>query len=176
MLTDGVRTEVIDKQVLAILSNLKPPADWRDRIIKTMSEILGEQNLEQQLAEIRATIERMDFRWDSGFITDKTDYLEKRLRLQQELEQLTPVADELETAVDLLENFNAHLEACQGDVELQHRLVKLIVERVYVEGAAVVAITLKADYHVVLGHKASEETVVPVDPLIHEWALRDSNP
>src|SRR5258706_8729337 len=107
-----------------------------------MSEILGEQNVEERLAEIRATIERMDFRWDSGFITDKADYLEKRLRLQQELEQLTPVQDELETAVELLENFAAHFQACIGDVELQHRLVKLIVDRIYIEDNVVVAMTL----------------------------------
>ncbi len=53
----GVRVETIDDQVYEILSQLKPPSDWRKSIIHTMSEILGERNLEQRLAEIRATIE-----------------------------------------------------------------------------------------------------------------------
>lgn len=141
-----------------------------------MSENLGEQNLEQRLNVIRATIERMDIRWDSGFITDKADYLEKRLRLQQELEQLSPVQDELETAADLLANFNTYWDACKGDVERQHELVKLIVDRVYIEDDLVVAVTLKADYHVVLGHKTNEPTYMEVDPMLRVWAQRDLNP
>ncbi len=118
----------------------------------------------------------MDFRWDSGFITDKAEYLEKRLKLQQELEQLTPVQDELDVAADMLENFSTHWNDCKGDVELQHRLVKLIIERVYVEDDTVVAITLKSNYHVVLGHKGNEPTFMEVDPHVHVWARRDLNP
>lgn len=172
----GVRTSVIDQQVLSVLMQLKPPADWRTRIISTVSEILGEKNIEQRLAEIRTMIERMDFRWDSGFITDKAEYLEKRLKLQQELEQLTPVQDELDLAADLLANFRAHWDDCKGDVEKQHQLVKLIVERVYIEDDVVVAMTLKSDYHIVLANKTNEPTQIEVDPIIYEWASRDSNP
>lgn len=172
----GVRTKTIDRQVVGILMELQPPANWRANITKTMSEVLGQQNIEQRLAEIRATIERMDFRWDSGFITDKQDYLEKRLKLQQELEQLTPIQDEMDTAADLLTNFKSYWDACGDDVEQQHQLVKLIVDRVYVEDDLVVALTLKADYHIVLGHKANEPTFMEVDPHIHVWAQRDLNP
>lgn len=130
------------------------------------------KNLEQRLSEIRVTIERMDFRCDGGFITDKADYLEKRLRLQQELEQLTPVQDELEMVVELLE----HFAACNGDGEKQHELVKMIVDRVYVQDGNVAAMTLKSDYHVILGKNANGPTDMPIDPAIHEWARRDSNP
>ena len=66
---------------------LKPPKDWRSQVEGAISETLGEQNLEQRRKEFQETINRMDFRWDQGFITDKDDYLEKRMRLQQELEQ-----------------------------------------------------------------------------------------
>lgn len=172
----GVRTQVIDEQVLSVLASLKPPANWRTRIISTVSEILGEKNLEERLKEIRGAIERMDFRWDSGFITDKAEYLEKRLKLQQELEQLTPVQDELDQAADILENFKTHWEDCGDDIEKQHQLIKLIVERVYVEDDVVVAMTLKSDYHIVLAHKTNEPTSMEVDPHIHEWARRDLNP
>ncbi|MFN8379813.1 MAG: hypothetical protein U0452_14200 [Anaerolineae bacterium] len=116
------------------------------------------------MTEIRAAIERMDFRWDQGFITDKADYLEKRIKLQHELEQLSPIPDDdLERAADILANFGHYWEACGGDLEEQHRLIRLIVERVYVQGEAVVAMTLKADYHVVLGNKANEPTTLSVD-------------
>ncbi len=170
----GVKARTIDQQVVPILAALKPPENWRKQITKTIGEILGEQSIEQRLAEIRATIERMDFRWDNGFITEKTDYLEKRLRLQQELEQLTPMHEDLETAVDLLERFSERYAACNGDVELQHQLLKLIVERVYVQGERVVALTLKSDFHVVLGHNKNEPTFVEVDPFLGHYTHMDA--
>ncbi len=56
----------------------------------------------------------------------------------------------------MLENFSSHWEALASDPQRQHELIKLIVERVYVEDDRVVAITLKADYHVVLGENTTE--------------------
>jgi site-specific DNA recombinase len=164
----AVRCETIDEQVLKALMNLTPPLEWRKHISQAMSDILGEQNLEERLNEIRSSIERMDFRWDQGFITDKMDYLEKRVQLQQQLEQLTPIPDDdLAKAADMLTNFSKYWEACKSDVEQQHRLIKLIVERVYVEGKVVVAMTLKADYHIVLGHKQNEPTEVSADSSLY---------
>ena len=163
----GVPVDVIDNQVISILMQLKPPENWRRRIAVAMGELLGEQSIEERLAEINETIERMDFRWDHGLILDRAEYLEKRLKLQQELESLTPIpADDLERAADLLANFKEHWEACGGDTEAQHRLVKLIVKRVYVRGKEVVAMTLRSDYHIVLGHKLNGPTEVPVDPYV----------
>jgi hypothetical protein len=159
----GVLCDLIELQVIQALKQLKPPPEWRKHITRVVSELLGEESLEQRLTEIRAAIDRMDFRWDQGFITDKHEYLEKRVRLQQELEQLTPVPEaDLETAADLLENFGKHWAACKDDPEAEHRLIKLIVDRVYVQGEEVVAMTLKADYHIVLGHKANEPTAISV--------------
>lgn len=60
--------------------------------------------------------------------------------LADQLEQLTPIPeDDLERAADLLENFAEHWDAAEGDAERQHELVKLIVERVYVDGEEVMA-------------------------------------
>ena len=84
--------------------------------------------------------------------------------------------NEPDQAADVLENFQTHGNDCQGDVEKQHQLIKLVIERVYVEDDTVTAITLKSNYHVVLGHKANEPTFMEVDPHIHEWARRDLNP
>lgn len=85
-----VHVERIDEQVVAILKQLKPPEEWRKNITRAMSENLGERNLEERLAEIRATIERMAFRWYQGLVTDKDEDLEQRVKPQQELEHLTP--------------------------------------------------------------------------------------
>src|SRR5690606_17972996 len=96
------------------------------------------------------------------------DYIDKRLQLQQELEQLAPVPDDdLEQAADLLANFADHWKAREEDPEAQHDLVKLIVERVYVRDDKVVAMTLRSNYHIVLGHNTNGPTEVPVDPFLY---------
>ena len=131
-----------------------------------MSEILGERNLEGRIEEIKNIIQRMDTRWDHGFFTSEDDYVQQRIRLQMELEQLTPVPDnELQQAVDMLENFTAHWERLEGDDESRHDLVKLIVHRVYVVNEKVVAMTLHSNYHLVLNHKTNGPTEFLVDPL-----------
>jgi hypothetical protein len=131
-----------------------------------MSELMGEKNLEEHIQEIKAIIERMDKRWDHGFITDEEDYFQQRIKLQNELEQLTPVPDdELEQAADLLTNFKSHWERLEGKEESRHELVKLIVERVYVEDDKVLAMTLRSNYHLVLNHKTNGPTEFTVDPL-----------
>jgi site-specific DNA recombinase len=166
----AVLCDLIESQVIQALLKLKPPAEWRTHITEAMSHVLGEQNLAERIGEIKAMIERMDFRWDQGFITDKLDYLEKRVKLQQELEQLSPIPeDDLERAADILTNFGKYWEGCKDDPEGEHRLIKLIVERVYVQDEQVVAMTLKADYHIVLGNNANGSTAVSVDPSVYTY-------
>ena len=95
----------------------------------------------------------MDMRWDHGLISNEQDFMTQRIELQQELEQLTPVSNtDLQQAASLLENFGTKLDAIGDDVEAQHDLIKLILERVYVEDDRVAAMTLKSNCHLVLGH------------------------
>jgi len=160
----AVRVEIIDEQVVTVLMNLKPPKNWRKGITSAMSEMLGEKNLEERTQEIKDVIERMDKRWDHGFITNEDEFMQQRIKLQMELEQLKPVPDdELEQAADLLKNFQQHWERLEGDEESRHELVKLIVERVYVHDEKVVAMTLRSNYHLVLNHKTNEPTEFTVD-------------
>ena len=101
------------------------------------------------------------------FIKDEQEYIQQRMKLQQELEQLTPIAnDELERATDLLNNFKHHWKKRGDDVEEQAALIRQIVERVYVQGKLVTAITLRSNCHLVLGQKINEPTVFTVDPFI----------
>ena len=59
------------------------------------------------------------------FSTSEDEYGQQRIRLQMELEQLTPVShNELEQAADLLANFDKHWERLTGNDEAQHDLVK----------------------------------------------------
>lgn len=105
----SVRADIIDAQVISILKTLKPPADWHKKMISAMGQLLGDRKLDERVGEIKEIIQRMDFRWDNGFITNRDEYIEQRLKLQQQLEQLIPVPDDdLEHAADLLVNFTKH--------------------------------------------------------------------
>jgi hypothetical protein len=135
---------------------------------EAVSEILGERNLEERLDEIRDIIDRMDMRWDHGFFTSEEEYIEQRLKLQQELERLTPIPDDdLAQAADLLEQFVTHWERLRECPEAQRELVKLIVERMYIDREDVVAMTLRSNYHLVLGHNANGPTDFTIDPFLY---------
>lgn len=158
--------ETIDSQVVSVLMNLKPPQNWRKGISEAMNDMLGERNLDEHIQEIKASIKRMDTRWDHGFIMNKDEYTQQRIKLQIELEQLTPVADdELEQAADMLENFESHWNRLKGDEEGRHELTMLIVERAYVKDDRLVTMTLQSNYHLVLNHNTNGSTEFSVDPL-----------
>ncbi len=162
----SVKADDIDEQVVKFLKVLKPPEDWRKRMVVAMGQLLGDTKLDERLKEVKTIIERMDFRWDNGFITDKDAYLAQRVKLQQELEQLAPMADdELETAADLLEHFTAHWEATNGDRQQQQRLIQLIVARVWIRGDKVVGLSLRPNFHVTVGLESDKSTNMSVDYL-----------
>jgi site-specific DNA recombinase len=171
----GIPSEMIDTQVLEALWQLKPPTDWRQHMIEALAKVIGQKDLETRLNEIKQTIERMDFRFDHGFITNAEDYIEKRIMLQSELEQLTPIPnDDLERAADLLDNFGLYFEACGDDIEKQNDMLKTLINRVYVKGDRVMAIELKAEMYVVSGREQVE--IIMGEEKFHCWARRGSNP
>ncbi|MCB9437301.1 MAG: recombinase family protein [Anaerolineales bacterium] len=176
----SVKIDDIEEQLIAFLHDLKPPTDWRKLMVKTLGTLLGDKNLEQRIGEIKSVIERMDFRWDNGFITDRDHYLEQRVKLQQELEQLSPIPDDdLETAADILTNFSTYWANTKDNRQAQRALIQMIVARVWVRGTQIVAISLRPNYHVTLGlenEKSTEKTVeIPDDDLfVHRRERRVS--
>jgi hypothetical protein len=70
----------------------------------------------------------------------------------------------LKRVADLLEHFATRWERTREDPEAQRELVKLIVERVHIDGEAVVAMTLRSIYNLVLGYNANGPTEFTVDP------------
>jgi hypothetical protein len=106
------------------------------------------------MGEIQEIIERVDFRWDHGFI-DPNEYVEKRAQLERELDALRPIDyDELIEAADLLEHFQDYWDQCDtvdDPLDARMQLLQKIVERVFVHDGNVLAIVLYGDFGVVLG-------------------------
>ncbi len=143
--------EIIEQQVVDVLMNLQLPDDACQDIIESLARRIGDQRIDDRIKEIKEVIERMDFRWDQGFITEREVYIEQRLQLQQELEQLTPIPnDALEQATDMLDNFADHWKMIVGSRDEQEHLIKLIFERVGVMDNKIMSITMKPDYQILL--------------------------
>ena len=182
----SVQANIIEDQVVSILKNLKAPDDWQKRMVESMGQLLGDKRLEDRITEIKSIIERMDFRWDQGFITDKEAYLEERVKLQQELEKFTPIPDdELEVAADMIKNFSIHWNALNEDRKAQQQLIQMIVSRVWVRDEKVVALSLRPNYHITLGLESEKPTEISVsfsdnnmdkDIIVHGRERRDLNP
>jgi site-specific DNA recombinase len=148
----SVHADLVDEQVVDVLKTLRLSEDWRGRMISAIGQLLGDQKLDARVSEIKSIIEHMDFRWDNGFISDKTAYLEQRAKLQREMERLTPIDNnDLARAADFLDNFSTHWEATGEDRERQRQLIQLIVMRVWVRDSQVVAILLRPVYCIDLG-------------------------
>jgi len=148
----GVRSDIIEKQVIDVLLSLKPSGEWREQMIQVLAEIIQNKRIELRMNDIKAIIERMDFRWDYGFITDKDAYLEQRTQLQQEIDELTPIFhDEMRRATDIVDNFALHWKAREGDKKAEYDLIHLLVERVYVNDEMVVGIVLRPNHFIASG-------------------------
>src|SRR4051812_16032028 len=103
-----VLIDLIDLQIIQILSTIKIPEGFRERVEQAVRSRVENEAALQRMEEIRQIIERVDLRWDQGFVS-KEDYIEKRLQLQQEYDSLRPVDyDELTEAADLLEHFQTY--------------------------------------------------------------------
>ncbi|MCC6189944.1 MAG: zinc ribbon domain-containing protein [Anaerolineales bacterium] len=125
--------ELLDDQVAEILSSMTIPDGLRDRVEQAVQSRLENAASLARMAEIQQIIERIDFRWEHGFI-DKAEYLEKRQQLQREVESLRPVDfDDLVEAADLLEHFPAYWDQCRevdDPARARQQLVAKIIERV----------------------------------------------
>lgn len=152
----------LDEQVVAILANLDIPRDFRERIEHEVQGRVDNAAAMTRMEEINEIIERIDFRWDQGFIS-KEEYIEKRERLARELDALRPIDyDDLIEAADLIENFRDYWCGClkvDNPTEARQQLLHKIVDRVFVHQGQVMGVVLHGDFGVVLGQtqKASAE-------------------
>ena len=118
----------------------------------------------EHIAEIEEVVQRIDFSWEQGFISPEA-YLEKRAKLQQEIDALRPIDyDYLMEAADMLQNFGSYWRS-SGDkldpTEARKQLVAKIVDRIFVYNDHVIAIVLHGDFGIILdsGLAAPEKIV-----------------
>mgnify|MGYP006953634896 CR=1 FL=1 len=145
---------LVDEQVVAILSNLSMPENYRERVEEAVRSRVENGTALERMEEIREIIERVDFRWDRGYISPD-EYVEKREQLERELESLRPIDyDELTEAADLIENFRCYWDQCEqldNPAEARKQLLDKIIERVFVCNGQVLAVVLHGDFGIVLG-------------------------
>jgi hypothetical protein len=144
----------IDQQVVDILAGLNIPHGFRERVERAVQTRVENASALERMEEIRLIIERVDLRWDEGFL-GKEDYIEKRRQLQQEYDSLRPVDyDELTEAADLLEHFRTYWDECAklpNPPEARQQLVAKVIDRVLVYDDEIVAVVLHGSFAVVLG-------------------------
>jgi site-specific DNA recombinase len=149
-----IEVDVLDNQVVAILNSLTVPDDFRDRVEEAVQNRVENAAALERMAEIQEIIERVDFRWDHGFISAE-EYVQKRAQLERELDAMRPIDyDELIEAADLLEHFQVYWNQCaevENPQDARQQLLHKIVERVFVLDGNVLAIVLYGDFGVVLG-------------------------
>ncbi len=148
--------EPVEEQLGRLLMDVKLTADWREKVLASVGDQLGQAKLKERIAELKAIIERLDERWDMGFIS-KEDYLKRRQELQAELERLQPLPQShLEEAANILQQFPRLWN--EADLAERKRLLGIIIEKVWLRDHAIVAIMLRPSYHIVVSSmKPSEE-------------------
>ncbi|MCA9936215.1 MAG: recombinase family protein, partial [Anaerolineales bacterium] len=148
-----IETKSVDDQVVEQLSKLIIPDGFRERVEQAVQSNVENEEALKRMGEIKEAMNRIDFSWEKGFLTPQ-EYIEKRNRLQREIESLRPVDyDDLIEAADLLENFSNYWDACMtvdDPDEARKQLLAKIVDRVFIYDDTVIAIALHGDYAVVL--------------------------
>ena len=149
----SIREDDLNEQVVEILTGLEVPADFRERVEQAVRSRVENEAALQRMEEIQEIIDRIDFRWDHGFI-DQDEYFEKRVQLEREIESLRPIDyDDLHEAADLIRHFRDYWDQCaeMGEPdEARQQLLAKIVDQVFVYDEQVVAISLHGDFNVVL--------------------------
>ena len=158
-----IDVDSLDEQVVAILSALEIPEDYKERVESAVRSRVENEAALQRMEEINAIIERIDFRWDQGFIS-QDEYIEKRQQLGREIDSLRPIDyDQLIEAADLISNFRSYWDQCENlenPLEARKQLLRKIVERVFVHDGQVLAVVLHGDFGVVLGKDDEERASI----------------
>ena len=148
-----ITSELVNEQVIKALSTLKIPDGFQERVETAIRNKVEHAAALERMSAIEEIVQRIDFSWEQGYLSPQ-EYIQKRERLQKEIESLKPVDyDALIEAADLLENFSTYWDACEemnAPLDARKQLLSRIVDKVFVYDDRVVGIALHGDYGVVL--------------------------
>jgi site-specific DNA recombinase len=142
-----VLAETLEEKVAHLISRIDLPDNWR---MMNYPSTESYAQSDQRRNELQQSLERLDFRWDMGFI-DKEDYLAKRKALQLQLRNNQPISErDLIEAEALLRKFNADWET----VDLGHRKEFFIalIESAWVSGGTIKGIKLRSPFTFLARH------------------------
>ncbi len=143
-----IQADIIEETVGQLLMTLELPQEWQERALGAVDDLLNQKQLRQRTEEIKQIVERLDLRWDNGFIS-KEEYLQKRAQFQQEMDGLHPLPRAmLEESLRVFRDFRKVWE--EGDLYQRKHLLGLVIEKVWVKGYEISAITLRPSYHLVV--------------------------
>lgn len=133
--------DILEEQVAQVISGIHLPENWRAEKHPSQESY---QQIDQRRNELQQSMERLDFRWDMGFI-EKEDYLAKRKALKQQLDQNQPIVEqELIKAETTLRQFNSDWIA--GDLACHKQLLNRLVESVWVTRGTIQGIKLQSRF------------------------------
>ncbi len=136
-----VMADILEEQVAQVISGIHLPENWRAEKHPSQESY---QQIDQRRNELQQSMERLDFRWDMGFI-EKEDYLAKRKALKQQLDQNQPIVEqELIKAETTLRQFNSDWIA--GDLACHKQLLNRLVESVWVTRGTIQGIKLQSRF------------------------------
>lgn len=143
------RLSTVEGEVLDVLLSDQLPQDWKQSVIVSLANQLGNDDLDRRVQEIKDTIARMDFRWDQGFITNADEFLAKRQALMSELAVIEPQRDAAtDKAWKLVNNFRTAWDDAPT-IEERRKLIGMIVDRIVVSDRHVETLYLKPDGRVI---------------------------
>lgn len=149
----SIEASKAEAQVIEALKIFSPPAGWHEKLIANTEQLLEDRALDQQIADIKTMIKRMDFRWDEGFFLDKEEFLQKRRILQRMLTGIHPdttLENEIEQANEIWKDFPGYWDSLDGDKKARKSLLRLLLSKVLIKDNDVLAIILRPDYHIKL--------------------------
>ncbi len=152
----------IETKLANFLTSMNLPEKWEKDAGNAVGKLLGQERLEERIAEIKKIIARIDFRWDMGFVKQE-EYIQKREELKAQLAELQPIPqDELIEAHRTLKEFPERWE--KGNAEERQRLLYVILCRVWVLDDHICALMLRPCYFVVIHEGIARDSIEDIEP------------
>ena len=143
-----LQADMIEEKLGQFLMQLELPNEWQARALAAVDDLLNQRQLYERTEQIKQILDRLDMRWDMGFI-NKEEYVQKRTQLQQEMQGMEPLPRAmLEEALRVFRDFRKMWE--EGDLYQRKHLLGLVLEKVWFKGDEISALTLRPSYHLVV--------------------------